>query len=196
MYEPNRAMSIPQRLRATALVGLITVVALVAAVPKASANDINMAPAGCQATFLDQAFPMRWHEFYLLNPASNRTTWVICPTTWDEDVVSWLAGNSTNVQIHGAIQPGASFQTPLCFFGAADRDNLELDPYINIPGGKRNFIQLLGTTLSQPRWSATARVDHDSVRQALQSNSAERWGVSLFCQLPPGYAISNIILEQ
>lgn len=187
-----------KQFRALAFAGVGAALAGLLPLPQAMANDINIHPAACQAPFLDQAFPMRWHEFYLMNPADNRSTWVICPTTWDEDVVTWPAGGSTNVQIHGAIQSGASGDAPLCFFGAADRDNLRLLPYIDIPGGAKNFVQNLGTTKTPPRWFSSGNVSHDSIRQALggASTNPSRWGVSLFCQLPPGHAISNIFLTQ
>jgi len=166
------------------------------AAPQAVANDINMHPAGCQAPFLDQAFPMRWHELYLMNPASNRATWVICPTTWDGDEMTWPAGGYTYVRIAGAIQSGASADAPLCFFGAADLDNLDLPPYINIPGGKKSFIQNIATNKTPPRWFAQGGISNDAVRSALGGTSTTRWSVSLFCLLPPGHAISNIYVQQ
>jgi len=164
--------------------------------PQAVANDINMHPAGCQAPFLNQAVPMRWHELYLMNPASNIATWVICPTTWDQDVISWPAGGFTSVRIDGAVESGASVDAPLCFFGAADRDNLSLPPYINIPGGKKSFIQNLATNKTPPRWFSQGAINHDALRSALGGTSSTRWNVSLFCMLPPGHAISTIFLQQ
>jgi hypothetical protein len=178
------------------LAALAIIAGLATTTSNTLANDINMHPAGCQAPFLDQAFPMRWHEMYLMNPASNRTTWVICPTTWDEDVVNWPAGASSFVEVHGAIESGASPNAPLCFFAAADRDNLQLPPYISIPGGKKSFIQNLGTTKTPPRWNAQASVSHDSILSALGNTGPFRWAVSVFCELPPGHAITNIFITQ
>lgn len=187
-----------KQFRAVAFAGVGAALAGFLPLPQAMANDINIHPAACQAPFLDQAFPMRWHEFYLMNPADNRSTWVICPTTWDQDVVTWPVGGSTTVEIHGAIQAGASGDAPVCFFAATDRDNLQLPPYIETPGGARKFLQNLGTAMAEPRWSSSGNVSHASIWQALGGSSTDpsRWGVSLFCQLPPGYAISNIFLTQ
>jgi hypothetical protein len=160
------------------------------------ANDIIMAPAGCQAPFLDQARPMRWHEWYLMNPITNRTTWVICPLTYDEDVVSWPAGGSSSISVYGANQTGAA-GAPVCFFGAADRQNISLPPYIIAPPGSgRTLAQNLSTTLSPPTWRSTGSVSHDDIRSALGGTSAQNWGLTIFCQLPPGYAISGVNVIQ
>jgi len=157
------------------------------------ANDIVMAPAGCQAPFLYQAEPMRWHEWYLLNPLTNITTWVICPLTYDEDVVTWPAGGSSNVNVYGAIEAGAS-GTPRCFFGAADRTNTSLPPYIF--GSSKAYAQNLGSTVTAPTWRSTGSVSHDNIRTALGGSSAQNWGLTIFCELPPGHAISGINVIQ
>lgn len=161
----------------------------------AKANDINVAPSACQAPFLDQARPMRWHEWYIMNPVDNTTTWVICPLTFDEDVVNWPAGNTSSVNIHGASQTGAS-GSPLCFLAAADRENLDLDPYVAVPGGARNYLQNLSTNVSPPRWTASGSVSHDAIRSSLNSNSAQNWGMTVLCRLPAGFGISNIFIAQ
>jgi len=196
MYMHPLKTLIAERFKMTALAGLAALLSSLFAGPQAVANDINMHPAGCQAPFLAQAYPMRWNEFYLMNPASNRATWVVCPTTWDQDVISWPAGGFTSVRIDGAVESGASADAPLCFFAAADRDNLNLQPYINIPGGKKNFVQNLATNKTPPRWFAQGAINHDALRAALGGTSSVRWGVSLFCLLPPGHAISTIFLQQ
>jgi len=184
-----------KQLRASIAVGASTLIVGLLATSPTIANDINMHPAGCQAPFLDQAFPMRWHEFYLMNPATNQSTWVICPTTWDEDVVAWTAGSNSNVRIQGAVQTGASSDVPLCFFGAVERSNLELPPYISIPGAKKTFLQVLSTTKSAPNWNATTNVSHNDIRAAL-GNTPQNWAVSLFCKLPAGHAISYLAIVQ
>lgn len=186
----------PKKFPASALIAVGTLLTSLLVTTHTVAKDINLHPASCQAPFLNQAFPMRWHEFYLMNPASNIPTWVICPTTWDWNVVTWPAGGTSNVQIYGAIQSGASSDAPLCFFSAADRDNLELSPYISIPGGKKSYIQNLSTTNTPPKWKATGFVSHDSIRSSLGGTNPSHWSVSVFCQLPPGYAISNIYIQQ
>jgi len=198
MYEHSFNRLITTRFNMAALAALAALFPALFAAPHVEANDLNMHPANCQAPFLDQAFPMRWHELYLMNPASNRATWVICPTTWDQDYVDWPAGGFTSIRIAGAIQSGASADAPLCFFTAADLDNLDLPPYISIPGGKKTFIQNLSTTKTPPTWRSTGYILHDSLRSALggATTNATRWNVSLLCKLPPGHAISNIYMQQ
>lgn len=162
----------------------------------ASANDIVMHPAGCQAPFLSQAGPMRWHEHYLMNPASNISTFVICPLTFDDDVVTFTAGSTSFIDIDGAIQNGAASQSPVCFFAAAASNNLNLDPYITTAGGDRTFIQPLGTSLTFPLWESGGTVSHDAIIAATGDPNPADWNVALFCQLPPGYALSTLHLEQ
>lgn len=184
----------PQRLLSAASATLLLGAALSA--PPSVANDIVMHPAGCQAPFLSQAGPMRWHENYLMNPVTNISTFVICPLTFDSDVVTFPAGGLTNVRIDGAIQSGAGFQSPQCFFSSADRENLKLDPYINVPGGDRTFIQLLTTTSTSPRWFASAPISNDAISAATSSPNPAFRNAAVFCQLPPGYAISTIMVSQ
>lgn len=164
--------------------------------PPSVANDIVMHPAGCQAPFLSQAGPMRWHENYLMNPATNISTFVICPLTFDPDVVAFPAGVSTYVRVDGAIQAGAAFQAPQCFFTSASRENLFLDPYIDVPGGDRTFIQLLPTTSTAPRWFAETFVSNDAITAATGAGFPGFRNAAVFCQLPPGYAISTIRVGQ
>lgn len=164
--------------------------------PPSSANDIVMHPAGCQAPFLSQAGPMRWHENYLMNPVGNISTFVICPLTFDPDVVNFPAAGTTNVRVDGAVQSGAAPQAPQCFFASADRENLKLDPYINIPGGDRTFITPLGTNLTFPRWFASVPVSNDAITAATGGANPAFRNAAVFCQLPPGYAISTIMLQQ
>jgi len=162
----------------------------------ASASNIIMHPAGCQAPFLSQAGPMRWHEHYLMNPASNISTFVICPLTFDDDLVTFTAGFGSFIDIAGAIQNGAASQSPVCFFAAAASDNLNLDPYITMGGGGRTFIQPLSTSLSFPLWESVGTVSHDAIIAATGTPNPVYWNVALFCQLPPGYALSTLHLEQ
>lgn len=77
------------------------------------ADDINTAPTACVAPFLNQAFPMRWHENYLMNPLSGTRTWVICPLIHDNDEVDF--DPLFNVAITGGITPGANTgDRPVC----------------------------------------------------------------------------------
>jgi hypothetical protein len=184
------------RLGSRLAAGILAIGASLGAV-STQANDINIHPAACQAPFLDQARPMRWHEHYIFNPLSNSlATFVICPATYDNDVVNFPSGGSSFVRVDGATQNGAPSQAPACFFAAADRENLDLDPYVNTPGGARTFIQPLGTSLTFPRWFSQASISHDGIAAALGSSDPTFWNVAIFCQLPLGYGISNLVIEQ
>jgi hypothetical protein len=97
--------------------------------PQSIANDVQVAPANCVAPYLDQAFPMRWHENYLMNPTSNIATWVICPMDLDVDVlpVGFVAF------VTGGIMSGASGELPSCFFTVNSAVNLLQPPFIPGP---------------------------------------------------------------
>lgn len=153
----------------------------------AVANDIQIAPSDCVAPYLGQAFPMRWHENYLMNPITNTTTWVICPVTFDVDVLTpaFLAA------VVGARQSGAGPELPSCFFTINSALNLSLPPFINGPAAK--YTKSLPTSVSSTDsriWLSVAAIDATQAVSA--AGSPQFWAMSLFCKLPPGYGISEL----
>ncbi len=146
-------------------------------------------PADCQAPFLSQAGPMRWHEHYLFNPKDNGVTYVVCPVTIDAFPADFSPGFSTYVFAAGAVGTGASTDVPQCFLAAAGRNNLAMDSFVDVPGGAQTFVAPLVTTPQPPRWSAAAFVNNDAIRTATASDRFDR-NHAIFCRLPPGYGIS------
>jgi hypothetical protein len=176
------------------------------ALPQAQANDVNVPPSMCVAPFLDQAFPMRWHEHFLMNPSTGSRTWVICPLTFDNDVVTWSAPQPTvEIRVTGAISSDASLaDVPQCFFTVADRLNLNQPPYVMGPA--RTYQQGLGTTTNNPIpqiWQAAAITNIAAMRAAIGTNpgtpdagAMNDWSSTVFCRLPPGYSLSQIAVFQ
>lgn len=148
--------------------------------PPALANDVQMAPSDCVAPYLSQAFPMRWHENYLMNPTSNTATWVICPVTYDVDVLP----TSFVASVVGGRMSGASAELPSCFLTVNSAVNLAQPPFINGPADKailRMDVQLLS---SDPRiWLAAV---------GAPGGVPPLTAMTMFCKLPPGYGISQL----
>jgi hypothetical protein len=166
--------------------------------PMVMANDVTVPPAMCVAPFLDQAFPMRWHEHYLMNPPSGTTTYVICPLTYDNDVVTWNPEVNL-VRVTGGFSPSANLaDAPNCFFTVADRTNLSQVPYIN--GTGRTYQIGLATAINSPiaqTWQAQAsNIPRTDIASATGSNNVNDWSATVFCRLPPGYGISNVFVGQ
>jgi hypothetical protein len=155
------------------------------------ANDIVTHPSNCRATFLNQAFPMRWHEHFLMNPASNQPTYVICPMTFDPDVVTFNNGGTFTVYVSGGIMSGASTDLPTCNFYAHSRFNLRQGIYIDRPP-QATYGEGLAVTTSGAFWSAQTNVTRTDVATALDTGSQYNWAVSAVCLLPPGYSLSYI----
>lgn len=160
----------------------------------AVADQLSVHPASCQAPFLDQARPMRWHENYIMNPDTNQATYVICPISYNFGT-SFSAGSTVSIAVYGAAQSTASSQAPQCFFSVAGADNLLLAPYINIQGGDRTFTQPLQTQLGFPQWLAQGSISSDSVANALQNTNPAFRNAAVFCLLPTGYGISTISIN-
>ena len=173
-------------LMASAYLGIAGVVA-----PPVLANDINVHPAACQAPFLNQAGPMRWHEYFLMNPANNVPTWVICPMTYDDDVVNFNNGGTFSVSLRGGKMDGASGGLPTCEFKVHSRDNLRQGVYID-RSPNRTFAQGLTSTTNGATWSASGTITRTDVSDDVGTGNQRYWGVSVVCLLQPGYSISWI----
>lgn len=157
--------------------------------PQSIANDVQVAPANCVAPYLDQAFPMRWHENYLMNPTSNIATWVICPMDLDVDVLpaTFVAG------VSGGIMSGASGEIPSCFFTVNSAANLLQPPFIYGPAVTYTLSMQVDTLDPYPIWTAGIGVSALDVYAFLSDPNL--WAASIFCKLPPGYGISQLLIS-
>jgi hypothetical protein len=178
------------------VIGLASAVGAVAFAPSVAVADLNQPALACQAPFLDQAEPMRWHEHYLMNPPTNRGTWVVCPLPIESDNMTatfrigafgnFLPGNVT-------VPPG---EFPTCIVNIIDITNQHLAGYINNPGQKRIYQAVLATQNPQNTlWSAASPISIANVVAAIGQtcqNPADCWGVSLNCYLPTGYALNMV----
>jgi hypothetical protein len=157
------------------------------------ADDSNMAAASCFAPFLDQAFPMRWHEHFLMNPTTGVTTFVICPINFDND--EW--GNTTSissVRVNGGIMAGADPSDPLCFFTVNSGTNLNQPPFIT--GTDQTFTVSMPISRNGSNWNARLSNVQISAINAGAGNDKNAWAAAFFCKLPTGYSVSqtNVIL--
>ena len=174
----------PRRLLSTLLPATLLVIAGISTIPAAKAAEwYSVPPSACVAPFLYQAFPMRWHEAYLMNPADNIPTYVICPVTTN---AAELAGANYSAQIYGAKMSGASSDTPQCFFGVTDQYNLSQPPYIT--GNARRYITALNTLTSDEFLGCYAvRADHAALRSQRRfplqpAPSPKRWRCGACCR--------------
>jgi len=187
--------SIAPRHLLTGLSGFLVVLVGLSGMPAAKAAEYyNAPPSSCVAPFLDQAFRMRWHEAYLMNPSDSTSTWVICPI---ETTPNDLTGSNYYVSVQGAKITGASTDSPQCFLAITDRQNLSQPPYLDVLGGSRRYATALNTNLSGTLWTSypfntitTSQVASDIGG----STSPYSQAVTVFCSLPPGYSISQIQL--
>lgn len=157
--------------------------------PQSIANDVQVAPANCVAPYLDQAFPMRWHENYLMNPTSNIATWVICPMDLDDDT---LPATFTAV-VGGGIMSGASGELPSCFFTVNSAVNLLQPPFIYGPAATYTLSMQVGTLTPSPIWLAAVGANALDIYALLSDPNL--WAASIFCKLPPGYGISQLVIS-
>lgn len=151
------------------------------------ASDVQVAPANCVAPYLDQAFPMRWHENYLMNPSTNIATWVICPMDLDAESFS----PTFSVFVAGGIMSGASGELPSCFFTVNSASNLLQPQYIYGAASKYQLSMPVAVVPTSPIWYASVPVTTSDISTWLV-DSSRYWAVSLFCKLPPGYSISQL----
>ncbi len=160
----------------------------------AHAGSIVVHPAACRATFLDQAFPMRWHEYFLMNPDSNVPTYIICPMTFDPDVVTLSNGGTFGVTVFGGIMSAASPGLPTCEFKVHNRDNLKQGIYID-RAPNHTYSEGLASQTNGTLWAAAANINRTDVSDDVGSTSQYFWALSVVCLMPPGYSVSQILLQ-
>lgn len=171
------------------LVSLAIGSALIASPTTSLANDVIAPAAICHATFLDQAMPMRWHEHYVMNPSTNVSTWVICPVTYDNDIV--LAVDRFNVAVVGSYMSGASSTLPTCFVTVYSLFNTSQDPYRT--GNELKYTRYLPITRSGPDvWVAEAPLYYTDIASVVGTDP-NLWVSNAYCELPSGYSISGIV---
>lgn len=176
------------------VIGLASAVGAAVLAPSVAVADLNQPALACQAPYLDQAEPMRWHEHYLMNPPTNRGTWVVCPLPIESNNMTatfrigafgnFLPGNVT-------VPPG---EFPRCYVNIVDLQNQDLTPYISNPGQRRIYTALLATQnpVNTLWWSASA-LSVQAVANAIgQTCGPDCWGVSVNCYLPTGYALGMV----
>ena len=154
-----------------------------------SADDVNVHPASCQAPFLDQAFPMRWHEYFVMNPTTGVNTWVICPVPFDNDDLT--AGSTYTLRAEGGVMPGASTRIPVCIFSVHEASNLAQPGFIN--GNRLVFEANLAVTKTGGSWTGSGTAAFDNIANAIGPNTNE-WGAAVRCLLPVGHSVSQIVL--
>ena len=183
--------AVPRRLLSTLLPAALLVIAGLSTIPTArAAAYYSVPPSACVAPFLNQAFQLRWHEAYLMNPLDSVATYVLCPLTVD---VPDLAPNIA-VGVWGANMSGA-LSSPQCFFGATDQDNLSQPPYI--AGVKRRYVTALPTTIAGSLWQAISApaITRTAIDTAIGApTNASTQANAVWCLLPPGWGISQLVL--
>ena len=158
--------------------------------------DLSVHPNDCVAPFLSQAGPMRWHEHYLMNPASNGVTFVVCPINFNNDEMP-NSTSSFSLTVRGARMDGASNTPATCFFTVYDsNDNTQQPPYIT--NGVTDRFTLPFTTANLPappdrRWRASRNVTYAQFSSVGSENTRM---ANVFCRLEPGYSISSITWVQ
>ena len=181
----------PRRLLSTLLPATLLVIAGLSTMPAAKAAVFySVPPSACFAPFLNQAFQLRWHEAYLMNPSDSVATYVLCPLSVD----AFALGSNIGVGVWGANMSGAS-GSPQCFFTVTDQDNLSQPPYIT--GVARRYGTALATTISGSLWEATTAspITRAVIDTAIGSPTNAGTQVNAaFCLLPPGWGISQIVL--
>ena len=190
----RKAIDLSRRIALTASVAAATLLtgSMIATGP-VYANDIIVHPASCRATFLDQAFPMRWHEHFLMNPDTNQGTYIICPMGFDPDVVNLSAG-SFNVTVFGGIMSGASGSLPACVFKIHDRRNLKQGVYID-RSPTLIYSQGMTSQTNGTQWAATLTTTRAAVATELGNNDLSQWAISTVCFMEPGYSVTQIWLN-
>ncbi len=152
-----------------------------------AADDLNIPAAACQAPYLDQAFPMRWHENYLMNPSWNRETWVICPMPFDNDAlpVAFV------VAAIGSYMNDASPTAPACFVSVTASYNTTQPPFRS--GNNYKYTQAMPTAFvpDEPLWVAETVIDANVVASVIGPDP-DFWVSTVFCKLPSGYSITSL----
>jgi hypothetical protein len=153
--------------------------------------DINVPGLACQAPFLDQAFPMRWHEHYILNPRGNQTTWVVCPLSFESSGVP----QNFAVYVSGVKQPGTtSFHR--CYVNFIDIANQDIPGVVDNPG--QNFVAtylLPNSDQAGQRWVSAQGFTIGGVTGDVGSACGPAcWTISVNCELPGGFALQMVSL--
>ena len=170
------------------LTSIIVGGALLSSAWTAVANDVSAPGSVCNATYLEQAFPMRWHENYLMNPSWNPSTWVICPVTYDNDIVPPAR---FNVGVFGSLMPGASPTLPTCFVAITNLMNTTQDPFRT--GNGRKYTKYLPISVSNSdNWIAEAPLFYDEIAPYAGPNP-NSWVVTIYCELSSGYSITGFL---
>lgn len=153
--------------------------------------DLNVPGLACQAPYLDQAFPMRWHEHYIYNPESNRGTWVVCPVAFETAELP----NPFWVSVFGVFTQGAR-GFPVCYMNVVSLRNQHLNGILENPGQKHIYtIQLTNETPSGQQWAAHGQVNFNSVVSGLNNGGdPPYWTITVNCMMPPGHAIGMVSL--
>jgi hypothetical protein len=149
--------------------------------------DLNVPALTCQAPFLSQAGPMRWHESYVWNPAGNVGTWLVCPMPIETAnlAVSFWVGAWGNFQI------GVTNESPFCMLQITDIENQHIAQYLPNPGQKKIYSEMLDTRNPvNTIWSAATQFQTAEVTQELGSRGPEYWSVSLACYIPSGHGLN------
>jgi hypothetical protein len=172
----------------------LSIASVIGLSPMTANADLNVPALACQAPFLAQAEPMRWHEHYLMNPANNRGTWVVCPLPIESDAMA----NTFVIGAFGNFIPGTVTippgEFPSCYVNIIDLNNQHLVGFINNPGQRKIYTALLQT--QNPRntlWSVASALSVQNVVNTIGqscNNPADCWGVSINCYLPSGYALN------
>ncbi|MCG6984525.1 MAG: hypothetical protein LJE61_04865 [Thiocapsa sp.] len=172
------------------VLGAVACCTAMVSTPAAQA-DVNVPALECVAPFLNQAFPMRWHEHYLLNPLGNQATWVVCPLSFEHTALPQRFA----VAVFGVKQPGTT-QFHRCVVNFIDLFNED------IPGVSDNPAQnLIASGLmanpNQPgqRWVSVINATIPGVTNAIGGGCGPAcWTISVNCLLPPGFAVQMISL--
>jgi hypothetical protein len=176
---------------------LAPVVATLLTIPSFSAlADLNVPGLACQAPYLDQAFPMRWHEHYIYNPEANQTTWVVCPVAFETLILT----DPFRVGVFGVKTQGAS-GFPVCYMNVVSLSNQHLTGVMDNPGQRYIYTQQL-TNFAPPgmpqAWVAFRIINQQDIRDIMDQGGGgggpANWTITVNCRLPPGHAIGMISL--
>lgn len=160
--------------------------------PGVATADLNVPALACQAPFLYQAEPMRWHEHYLMNPPGNQGTWVVCPLP----IETLNMNNTFTIGAFGNFISGQSNESPYCYLNIIDITNQHLQGFLENPGQMKIYQRLLSTQNPiNTLWRVVSTVTvQEVVNRIGQSctNPADCWGVSLNCYLPTGHGLNMV----
>jgi hypothetical protein len=124
-----------------------------------------------------------------MNPTTNNATWVICPLTFDVDTLPAAFA----AVVSGGIMSGASAELPSCFFTVNSSVNLMQPPFIYGPAARYALaMEVNRLSTGDPIWLAGVGVNALEVLAALPG--PDLWAASMFCKLPPGYGISQLLI--